>query len=181
MKESIKEMIKNSFVLMLIMIFSVSSLSFVYSITSPLIKEQEQSRFERMLGDAFHQDVSYKLKGAYKDGVLLGEYYEVSDSFDQLIGYGVIVSEKGYQSDIELLLVFDVGKRIYSVKVLKQLETPGIGSKITEDSFLSQFKGKQLSEILLVRDGGKIDAVSGATISTSAVIKGIRGGFSKLP
>ncbi len=49
-----------------------------------------------------------------------------------------------------------------------------MGAKIVEDSFLSQFKGLSMDEVALSRDGGKVDAITGATISSSAVVEGVK-------
>jgi electron transport complex protein RnfG len=54
--------------------------------------------------------------------------------------------------------------------VLEQKETPGLGTKMTEDKFLNQFKGINISDFKLAvkKDGGDVDALTGATISSRA-------------
>ncbi|MEO0085277.1 MAG: FMN-binding protein, partial [candidate division WOR-3 bacterium] len=52
--------------------------------------------------------------------------------------------------------------------------TPGLGLKATDESFLSQFVGKTAAETRLTREGGTIDAITGATITSRAVTDGIR-------
>ncbi|MFW5891541.1 MAG: FMN-binding protein, partial [bacterium] len=71
------------------------------------------------------------------------------------------------------LVGIDSSEKITNLVILSQQETPGLGTRIEEDSFISQFKGKTLSEAKLKRDGGKIDGITGATISSSAVANNI--------
>jgi electron transport complex protein RnfG len=59
---------------------------------------------------------------------------------------------------------------IKNISVLEQKETPGLGTKMKDESFLQQFRGKNPSKFNLkvVKDGGDVDALTGATISTRA-------------
>lgn len=79
-------------------------------------------------------------------------------------------SEKGYSGKIELMVGLDPYGVIKKIEVLSHSETPGLGSKITDQAFLSQFIGKTLEseEFKVKKDGGTIDAISGATISSRA-------------
>jgi electron transport complex protein RnfG len=63
---------------------------------------------------------------------------------------------------------------------LSQQETPGLGARIVEVRpggekpwFTSQFEGKSGDELRLKKDGGGIDAITGATISSRAVAGGV--------
>ena len=61
-------------------------------------------------------------------------------------------------------------------KVIEQKETPGLGSKIAEKKFAGQFVGLNAyqDQFKLQKDGGEIDAVTGATISSRAVIDAVQ-------
>jgi len=63
--------------------------------------------------------------------------------------------------------------------VLKQKETPGLGSAITKMSFLQQFIGKSLKDRLAPKED--IDTITGATISTRAVCDGIKQALKAQP
>mgnify|MGYP000771863080 FL=1 len=60
-------------------------------------------------------------------------------------------------------------------KVIEQKETPGLGTKIAESKFADQFIGLNSyhDQFKLKKDGGEIDAVTGATISSRAVIDAV--------
>jgi electron transport complex protein RnfG len=65
---------------------------------------------------------------------------------------------------------FNPDGSIQNIVVLEQKETPGLGTKMKEVKFLNQFKGKNPSQFNLKpkKDGGDVDALTGATISTRA-------------
>ena len=79
---------------------------------------------------------------------------------------------KGFGGDIGVITAIDVDTdKIIGVAVTTHSETPGVGSKAkTEPGFRGQFKGQPITDIFKVKaDGGQIDAVSGATISSRGV------------
>ena len=79
---------------------------------------------------------------------------------------------KGFGGDIGVITAVDVDTdKIIGVAVTTHSETPGVGSKAkTEPGFRGQFKGQPITDIFKVKaDGGQIDAVSGATISSRGV------------
>jgi len=79
---------------------------------------------------------------------------------------------KGFGGDIGVITAVDVDTdKIIGVAVTTHSETPGVGSKAKSDpGFGGQFKGKTITDVFKVKpDGGKIDAISGATISSRGV------------
>jgi electron transport complex protein RnfG len=90
---------------------------------------------------------------------------------DRSIGTAVIgSSEKGYSGLVKLMVGFNPDGSIKNIVVLEQKETPGLGTKMKGEKFIKQFKGKKPSEFNLKpkKDGGDVDAIAGATISTRA-------------
>ncbi|MDO5386056.1 MAG: RnfABCDGE type electron transport complex subunit G [Pseudomonadota bacterium] len=73
---------------------------------------------------------------------------------------------------------------ILGYEVLKSQETPGLGTKVSEEKFKSQFDGmRPEGEIKVKQDGGDIDAVTAATISSRAVAEAVQnayGAYQKL-
>jgi len=103
-----------------------------------------------------------------------GIYLAYSQENGELLGYVARAEGKGYGGTISLLLGINRDGTVRRVRVLSHNETPGLGAKVAEEDFLSQFEGKSVDEILLKKDGGAIDAVSGATISSRAVVSAVR-------
>ena len=81
----------------------------------------------------------------------------------------------GFAGRIELMVGFNADGSVNNFKVLSSHETPGLGAKIDEPKFKKQFKGMhpQRHAFKVRQDGGKIDAVTGATISSRAIIRAI--------
>ena len=100
--------------------------------------------------------------------------FEGFDGRNNSVGYVLSVSTNGYSSQIQALVGIDKKYAVTGVKILSQQETPGLGSKISEKSFLEQFKGKVFDKLLLKKDGGAIDGITSATISSRAITNAIR-------
>jgi len=65
--------------------------------------------------------------------------------------------------------------QILNVKILNHAETPGLGSRIEEEGFRSQFAGKTVQDPIAINQD--IDIISGATISSRAVADAVRSGL----
>jgi electron transport complex protein RnfG len=88
-------------------------------------------------------------------------------------------SGKGFGGDIGIMIGVDPeNDQILGVGVTTHSETPGLGSRAkTDPAFAAQFKGKSLIEPLKVKnDGGQIDALSGATVTSRGVAQGVSDG-----
>ena len=106
----------------------------------------------------------------------IGQYSFVKglDANRKLKGYVLKVSSRGYSSDIKLLVGLDDKFNLVGLKVLAQAETPGLGTKITQPWFTKQFLGKPLNVLAVKKDGGELDSITGATITSRAAVNGVR-------
>ena len=87
----------------------------------------------------------------------------------------------GYGGDIVLMVGFKKDKKtVISYKVLAASETPGLGMKLKTPEFADQFKGKDGTALRVKKDGGAIEAITSATITSRAVCKAIADAQSKL-
>ncbi|MEG1254554.1 RnfABCDGE type electron transport complex subunit G [Clostridium sp.] len=82
-----------------------------------------------------------------------------------------VIAKGGYGGDIELMVGINTDGTLSGMTVLKQSETPGLGTKATEPGFTDQFNGMSSEKELSV--GSDIQAVTGATITSKAVTSGI--------
>lgn len=93
------------------------------------------------------------------------------------VGYAVSSSAGGFGGTIEMVVGFNAEGTITGINVLKHSETPGLGSLIANEGNLlaRQFVDKSPSTMTLkvTKDGGEIDALTGATITSRAYINGI--------
>ncbi len=101
-------------------------------------------------------------------------YYEAFDTQGMLVGYGFVAEFRGMWGEIRVGGGLDLDYHLTGIKVIKHSETPGLGSRIKSEWFLEQFVGLEAHEVKIVKLGGKIDAITGATVSSRAVTTGIR-------
>jgi electron transport complex protein RnfG len=79
---------------------------------------------------------------------------------------------KGFKGDIGVIVAVNLDTdKIVGIGVTTNSETPGVGSRVqTDAAFAEQFKGKSIKEPFKVKqEGGSIDAISGATVSSRGV------------
>ena len=93
----------------------------------------------------------------------------------------------GFQGKIRIIV--GVNKNINNLlglEVLEQLETPGLGAKVAETPFTKQFKNILLTpEVVAVKgitpsNPNEIEAITGATISSKAIVRIINDGIKRL-
>jgi len=150
--------------LAVIVIVSVVLLMAVNSVTSPIVKNMQVEEIKNTLRSIFPEMSQYEVED---------EVYIIYED-DEKAGYAFIASGSGYGGNIDIMVGLDSGFGIKGVSILSQTETPGLGSMITESLFTDQFKELSASDIALKADGGKIDAVTGATISSRAVVNAVK-------
>jgi len=87
------------------------------------------------------------------------------------------ISQEGYGGDIRVMVGITVDDKVYGIEVLSDhKETPGLGAQISQDTFCAQFADKPIGSTTwsVAKDGGDIDGVTAATISSRAVVSAVR-------
>ncbi len=110
---------------------------------------------------------------------LEAEFYRGLAENGEVIGYAIPSSCKGYGGDIEVMVGIDLEGKVTGVEILSQSETPGLGANCTKETFKDMYK-QSLPEgcFTVVKDGtggegGRIDALTGATITSMAVTQAV--------
>lgn len=103
------------------------------------------------------------------------ELYEVREG-GTLRAYIVETRGKGYSSIIPVYVAVSPDLVVQKINVLSHGETPGLGDEIMEDWFQTQFEGKDLEHLEVIKGEteDRIQAITGATISTRAITQGVR-------
>lgn len=116
-------------------------------------------------------DTLSRIDDGARGAVLFAGY----DADDRLVGYAVPAQGLGYQDRIGLLIGLDVAAgELLGLRVLESRETPGLGARIADDPvFLAAFRGRpvHLNADGSVRTADDIDVISGATVSSQAVVR----------
>lgn len=168
-------------VLTIICIIAGGVLALVNSITEPKIKAQEALAMKKALQDSlpeaseFRSDKSLLEKAQQAGGTDLSELF-IGYKGEEEIGLVLIADLRGYSSVIRLVTGVSRDGQVTGVKVLSQSETPGLGNKISEKEFIEQPALHQATieeQLSVVKDGGSVQAVTGATISSRAVVRGV--------
>jgi electron transport complex protein RnfG len=105
------------------------------------------------------------------------EATEAKAADGSLIGYLFLGTKRGYGGQVPVMVAIDSGGTIIGVRVLSNDETPGLGKKVEQDTFLRQFVNQAADKQFALKvENSKqlpIDAVSGATISSRAVTESV--------
>jgi electron transport complex protein RnfG len=86
-------------------------------------------------------------------------------------------SQRGYGGAIEVLLGIRADGAVQGLEILRANETPGLGSRIAEPKFRDQYRNRSAFDTrwaAMRKDGGEIEAITGATISSRAVNEAVR-------
>lgn len=106
--------------------------------------------------------------------------YEGVDASGSAVGVAFKAEGGGFQGNIAVMVGLNLDYiRLKGIKVLEQVETPGLGNRISEPKFEDQFKGVEIKPKLEYIKNKKpekpnqIQSITGATISSDAVVKNI--------
>jgi len=160
-----KEMARYGFILASICIVASSSLAIVNSITRPIIIALAKAEEEASLRQVMPEAQSFAAVKSAEDEVI---YYKALDKDAKIIGAAFKAQAKGYSSIIEAMVGLKADGTITAIKILNQNETPGLGTRITEPSFLGQFSNKNMENFK------EVSAITGATVSSKAVIDSVK-------
>jgi len=173
-----KDMLKITLGLVAIFIAAGLVMGVTYKYTSPVRFIAEKKEKEEAL-KAMAPDATDPIKPAGNWSSSHGKPYEyyMATSSGKPVAYISSTAGKGYSSYIAMLVSMDTDLKIKDVKILHHGETPGLGDQVEDRIlFLDQFKGKALSQLVLLKTETKenIQAISGATISSRAVTNGVK-------
>lgn len=170
-----------------------AALGGVYSVTKePIEQAQEQAKLDAYAEvlpeaqrivpveeDGLTDQVTYLLSSYGFENIVIDDIcVGGNDETNELVGYVVLVtSTDGYAGDIQLAVGINTEYQITGLSFLTLAETAGLGMEADTEEFKAQFIGKQVNNFTYTKTGStkdsEIDALSGATITTSAVTNAI--------
>lgn len=185
-----KGIIKNTLILTAITVVAGCLLGLVYEVTKEPIAAAERKAkeeayytvlpaesyifydgFDKQDADALLTEAGYKNDGI--DEVTVAE-----NASGAAIGYVVTVtSHEGYGGDIVLSVGISMDGTVTGMELLTISETAGLGMRANEPEFKEQFRDRKVEKFFYSKtgekDGNKIDALSGATVTTNAVTNAV--------
>lgn len=190
-----KQMMKDAIILFLITLISGAALGLVYEVTKEPIAQQEQKAKNEAYQNVFEaaEDFTELTEEAYSSDALTAFVKE--NGFDasidgvaqalsgdgSVLGYVITVTDhEGYGGDIQFTMGVADDGTLNGISLLSISETAGLGMRAGE-VLVPQFAGKQVEKFSYTKTGAasddQIDAISGATITTNAVVNGVNAGL----
>lgn len=173
-----RDFIRYGVILTVICLVSGVTLAVVQSKTSVIIEAREAQAALKAMAVVLPQATDFKkvpeeqIAGA--SGIL--EAY-LASAGGARAGAIVKVEVAGYGGMITMLVGIDNTGACGGMQVLSLSETPGLGALVKENAFTGQFVGK-VGALAIKKQGGQIDGVSGATISSKAAVAGVNKALS---
>jgi electron transport complex protein RnfG len=155
----------------------------VFTLTLPPIEAHKAEVLRQAINEVLKGPARYETLYVTSQGLVESppeseaeRIYVGVDASGRETGVAIEAAAPGFQDVITLIYGFDPATgRLLGVKVLDSRETPGLGDKIEKDrTFLAQFEGARPPLTTVKRStgaAGEIDAISGATISSRAVVR----------
>lgn len=169
--------IKLIFVMLVITIFCATILAVVYKITKNPIEDAKYSAELKAIKSVIVTDFN---NNPYAERFSLDhnriELYPARQ--DNIVTSIAIktYTDNGFGGTIEIIAGFLMDGTITGYEIISHQETPGLGTKAWEGKFHDSILGRNVAknDFNITQDGGDIDAVTGATISSRAVVEAIK-------
>ena len=168
-----KDTLINMFVaLFVICIVSGGVLGVVYNATKDPIAAAETAKKTKAIKNVlpeFNELKETMVMSALEDVEI--PFYLAYDADNNFIGAAVeTFTNKGFSGNISLMVGILADGTVKNISVLQHAETPGLGSKMEEETFKGQFCDKNPASFnfSVKKDGGDVDAITAATISSRA-------------
>ncbi|MBR6452713.1 MAG: RnfABCDGE type electron transport complex subunit G [Lachnospiraceae bacterium] len=190
-----KKIIHDTLILTVITVIAGACLGYVYEITKDPIRESrekaKQEAYRAVFTDAYafeEGEISHVensdviLGGGGYDKVKIDEALVAADASGNPVGCVLTVTDsEGYGGDITLAMGIRNDGTLNGIEILNISETAGLGMKATTPQFKAQFANKKVTQFIYTKTGStndyEIDALSGATITTKAVLNAVNGGL----
>lgn len=189
-----KTMLKEAGILFAITLIAGCLLGLVYQVTKEPIAEAQQKAKDEACKEVFadaegfvlQEDISSEDASSFVQdegyNVSIDEVLEAQDASGSKLGYVITVTDhEGYGGDIQFSIGIRNDGTVNGISILSISETAGLG--MNADSVLKpQFEDKNVEQFEYTKTGvpgdNQIDAISGATITTNAVVNGVNAGIT---
>ncbi|MCD7922566.1 MAG: RnfABCDGE type electron transport complex subunit G [Clostridiales bacterium] len=186
---------KDALILFVITIIAGFALGAVHEITLEPIAaaeaEAQQEAYQTVFPDASEfvdlpgfstEDAAEVLAEAGYADDSIESCVQAVDESGNLLGYVINATDpNSYGGDVTLSLGVTLDGTVNGYSITEINDTAGLGMKAKEESFSSQYAGKQVEEFVVTKTGAtaenEIDAISGATISSNAVTNAVNAGL----
>ncbi len=168
-----------------IALFAAATLSSVYTFTKEPIAASKKAKQQNAIKDVlppFDRLDANPIEET--EGVETTKIFKAYDKDNNFVGAAVeATSNNGFSGKIIIMVGFDKKGSLVNYSIIEQKETPGLGTKMVDwfktkkgnQSIIG--KDMQTANMTVSKDGGEIDAISGATISSRAFLFAVRNAY----
>jgi len=161
-------------------------LAFVFNMADPLIQINKEKELKAAIFTVLPEARDYRTMTKELKGEVVTVYVGL-DGNGTPIGVAFKADGNGFQGNVGIMVGLGLEyAKLKGIQVLDQVETPGLGNRILEKWFMDQFKGVEIHpkiEYIKYRKPEKpnqIQAITGATISSNAVVTNINKALKKV-
>lgn len=164
-----KNTLKLAFTLVIWSVIACSALALVNSFTAPIIEERTAEAIKSALGTIFPELKDYdsvldKISSSSSVIKFDNAYLVKSDS--ETLGLAITATGPSYDSST-IMVGLTLDGKVKTIKFISNTDTKGIGTKVLDPPFSTQFDGKYATDEFKV--GADVDGISGATVSSKGV------------
>lgn len=158
----------------------------VFHVADPLIQANKEKELKEAIFVVLPEAKDYKVIEK-TIGQETFKVYEGLDANGSPVGLAFKADGGGFQGNVGVMVGLNLDYlKLKGVKILDQVETPGLGNRISEPAFEEQFKGIEITpKVEYIKNrkpekANQIQAITGATISSSAVVSNINRAVEKV-
>ena len=168
-ESTVKYILRLTFTLLLICAVVAGILAAVNSITAPIIAASKEAKTQAA--------IEAVLPGGGQETTFQDDTGLVTKAYAGENGYAIQVAPSGFGGAITMMVGIDKNGEVLGISIISHAETPGLGAVASQDTdkgvaFRDQFVG-MVSGITIGGGENQVDSLSGATISTQAIVDGV--------
>lgn len=168
----------NSAVRLILVLFVISAivallLGMTNYITEDIIDAIKQEKTQKALREVMPGNYAFEeLTAEVSREEVTNVYSACAEGSSEAAGYVVELVVSGSQGNISMVVGVDLNGAVTGVSIVDMAETAGLGDKAADADWRAQFVGASGS-VAVNKDGGQIDALTGATVTSRAVANGV--------
>ena len=163
-------MLRLTLILFAVTAITALLLSFVNYITEDKIEAINEQKTQDAMSAVMPGEYTFEeIQGDWTSPVTAVYNAQIGD---EVLGWVVKVSPNGFGGEIDMVVGVDINKTITGVSIIQMSETSGLGSNANRESWREQFIGTS-GQLAVDKDGGEINSLTGATITSRAVTSGV--------
>lgn len=163
-KPSTFETVRPVIVLVAICIVASALLGYVHAVTAPIAEANAAQKAQETYKMLVPEAKEFVEVACEVDGCVSA--LEARDAAGNVVAYVIVAQSKGYGGQVPIAVAFGKDGSVKSITTMANDETPGLGTKIAQDSYIGQYVGKDAAPL----EASDVDLISGATISSKAAL-----------